>query len=106
MEAVSRTGEKQMVSFKQIRHDLHDIRYYYQRKDTFEFSGLTNSITEKVKRYNTAVRTAEPRLFDIYVNLYVKNQTQFAVASELECSVIYVQKLNTRLLQFLQAQFN
>lgn len=94
-----------MLSVNEIRQDLHDIRYYYSRKDAFDNSGLSNQITEKVKRYNAAVRTAAPRLFDLYVCLYIHSNTQETVAAELGWSAVYVQKLHKRLLQFFEAQF-
>lgn len=82
------------------------IRYYYSRKSVFDNVGIASSITETVKRYNEAVRTAEPRLFDLYVCLYVKNNTQESAASELCWSTVYVQKLHTRLVLFFQAQLS
>lgn len=95
-----------MLSLKEIRQDLHDIRYYYTRKDAFDNSGLSNHITEKVKRYNAAVKNAAPRLFDLYVCLYIHSNTQEVAADELSWSAVYVQKLHTRLLLFLQTQLN
>ncbi len=95
-----------MLTVDEIRKDLLDIRYYYTRKSVFDNSGIANQITEKVKRYNAAVRTAEPRLFDLYVCLYIKNQTQEGAASELCWSTVYVQKLHTRLVLFFHAQLN
>ena len=94
-----------MLSVNEIRQDLHDIRYYYTRKAAFDNSGLSNQITEKVNRYNAAVRTAAPRLFDLYVCLYLQNQTQEATADEHGWSSVYVQKLHKRLLLFFEAQF-
>ncbi len=95
-----------MLSVNEIRKDLHDIRYYHSRKEAFDHSGLSNQITEKVKQYNAAVSTAEPRLFDLYVCLYIKNQTQECTAADLNWSAVYVQKLHKRLLLFLQARLN
>lgn len=45
-----------MLTLKQIRDDLKDIRYYYSRKEAFE-QGFrvvgSNDIVGKAKRYNT-----------------------------------------------------
>lgn len=95
-----------MQSLDEIRKDLMEIRYYYSRKNAIDTAGLANTITEKVKRYNAAVKTAEPRLFDLYVCLYVRNQTQSGTAVELGWSEVYVQKLHKKLVLFLQAQLN
>ncbi len=95
-----------MLTADKVRKDLLGIRYYYSRRSVFDGSGIANEITNTVKRYNDAVRTAEPRLFDLYVCLYVKNQTQESAASELCWSTVYVQKLHTRLVLFFQARIN
>ena len=90
----------------EIRKDLMEIRYYYSRKTAIDASGLPNRITEKVKRYNTARRIAEPRMFDLYVCLYLRNQTQAGTAVELGWSEVYVQKLHKKLVLFFKAQFD
>ena len=95
-----------MLTVDEIRKDLLGIRYYYSRKSVFDNSGIANEITNTVKRYNEAVRTAEPRLFDLYVCLYIKNQTQEGAASELCWSTVYVQRLHTRLVLFFQTRIN
>ncbi len=62
-----------MLTLKQIRNDLKDIRYYYSRKEALE-QGFrvvgTNDIVDKTKRYNTVIQSAPTRLYDIYVGLY------------------------------------
>ena len=94
-----------MLTLKQIRDDLKDIRYYYSRKEAFE-NGFrmigSNDIVGKAKRYNTAVQSAPTRLYDIYVGLYARNLTQEALSVELCYTPEYIQILNKRLLLFLQ----
>ena len=57
-----------MLTLKQIRDDLKDIRYYYSRKEAFE-QGFrvvgSNDIVGKAKRYNTVMQSAPTRLYDI-----------------------------------------
>ncbi len=60
--------------------------------------------SDKVRRYHAAIENAPPRLFDIYVSLYMNNYTQESLAAESGYTPEYVQKLNTRLLVFLQSQ--
>ena len=52
-----------MLTLKQIRDDLKDIRYYYSRKEAFE-QGFrvvgSNDIVGKAKRYNTVMQSAPP----------------------------------------------
>lgn len=94
-----------MKSLNEIREDLKEIRYYYSRKKMFdEASRLVgaNSVMQKVNRYSDAVQGAEPRLYDMYINLYVKGFTQEGLAAEMNYSPDYIHLLNKRLILFLQ----
>lgn len=96
-----------MMTLAQIREDLKDVRYYYSRKSMFEEAVKTvggNNVTEKVLKYNDAVRTAPPRLYDLYVSLYVKNFTQEGLSIELNYTPEYIQMQNKKLLLFLQSK--
>ena len=97
-----------MVSLEEIRGDLKEIRYYYSRKEHFDkaFAEVTsNSVLEKVHKYNSIVSTAPPRLYDLYISLYVNNLTQEALSHELGYTPEYIQMQNKRLLLFLQSSF-
>lgn len=94
-----------MKTLAEIREDLKEIRYYYSRKKIFdEASKLVgaSSVLEKVNRYSQAVQGAEPRLYDMYINLYVKGFTQEGLAAELYYSRDYIHLLNKKLILFLQ----
>lgn len=95
-----------MKSLSVIREDLKDIRYYYTRKSLFDeasvFTGKMNEILIKVNVYNNAMVKASPRLYDLYYSLYIKNHTQESLSEELGYTPEYVQKLNKRLLNYLQ----
>ena len=108
-----------MVPLDKIRSDLKEIRYYYSRKAMFDEcknivigSSIMEkvrryneaSIMEKVRRYNEAVKTAPPRLYDMYMMLYVKGYTQEALSAELNYTPVYIQMLNKQLLLFLQSK--
>lgn len=94
-----------MLTLKQIRDDLKDIRYYYSHKEAFE-QGFrvvgSNDIVGKAKRYNTVMQSVPTRLYDIYVGLYARNLTQEALSIELCYTPEYIQILNKRLLLYLQ----
>lgn len=94
-----------MKTLKQIREDLKGVRHYYSRKNEFD-TGLrlvgNNVIFDMVQKYNAAVRSAPPKLYDVYVSLYVRNLTQEALAIELGFSPEYVWVLNNKLLEHLQ----
>ncbi|MDE6473625.1 MAG: hypothetical protein K2L70_00800 [Clostridia bacterium] len=96
-----------MLTIAIIREDLKDIRYYYLRKATFDearsFTGRMNEILDKVNMYNEAMQKASPRLYDLYYSLYIKNHTQESLSEELGYTPQYVQRLNKRLLKYLQS---
>lgn len=96
-----------MLSLENIRNDLKEIRYYYSRKEMFDESKnrvIGNSVIEKVNRYNEAIKTAPPQLYDVYIMLYVKNYTQEGLSIELNYTPVYIQMLNKKLLLFLQSK--
>lgn len=98
-----------MKTLATIRNDLKDIRYYYSRKATFDeatrLPGAAMEILETVRIYNEAARKAPARLFDLYYSLYVKNNTQESLSELLGFTPQYIQRLNTRLVQFLHSVF-
>ena len=94
-----------MMSISQIRQDLRDIRYYYSKQKMFD--GLANSVgrndvVEKAMRYNEAVRKAPIKLYDVYISLYINNNTQEALAYDWDVSCEYIRVLNKSLYEFLQ----
>ena len=96
-----------MLSLENIRNDLKEIRYYYSRKEMFDESKnrvIGHSVIEKVNRYNEAIKTAPPQLYDVYIMLYVKNYTQEGLSIELNYTPVYIQMLNKKLLLFLQSK--
>lgn len=96
-----------MLSLSKIRADLKEIRYYYERKEVFDSAiggACFNDVMNKVRRYSYAVQSAPPRLYDLYILLYVKNYTQEVVANELGYETEHVRRLNKQLLLFLQTK--
>lgn len=92
-----------------IRKDLKSVRYYYARRAVFDKALRevgNKSIMDLVKKYNDAVNTAPPKVYDIYISLYVNHRTQEELSEELDYSPDYVRKLNKELLKFLQNKFN
>ncbi len=96
-----------MKEIREIRNDLRAIRYYYSKQKEFEKAAETvgaNKIAEIAKRYNQAVINAHPRLYEVYVELYVHNNTQETLAFDLDCSTEYVKRLNRQLYEFFAEQ--
>ena len=69
-----------------IRKELKEVRYYYARRAIFDKAlrevGNKN-IMDLVKKYNDAVSTASPKLYDIYISLYVNYHTQEQLSVEI-----------------------
>ncbi len=98
-----------MITLQQIRDDLKEIRYYMSRKAVFDKSAESvgqNAIETKMGLYNSIVCNASPRLYDLYVSLYLENNTQESLSETLGYSVVHIGRLNGQLLKFLQAGLN
>lgn len=96
------------MSINEIREDLKNIRYYYGRKKLFDEASAnvgSNAVMEKIDTYNTAVRNAPPKLYDLYVSLYLNNQTQESLSDHLGYAVEYVSRLNSQLVRFFLKEF-
>lgn len=93
------------MTAKNIRDDLRDIRYFYSRKELFDKSAMavgTSIIFEKVEKYNKAICSAPPRLYDIYVSIYLNNNTQESLADKLGYTNEYISMLHTQLINFFK----
>jgi len=96
-----------MISLQRIREDLKDVRYYYQRIKVFEQNAETvgvSSIKKKADEYNALVVEAPPKLYDLYIGLYVQGSTQEGYSLEVGYSPKYIQKLHSELLKFFLNQ--
>lgn len=94
-----------MVTLEQVRTDLREIKYYYaKQKELDNASKYTgqSAIIDRVNTYNKAMRQAPVLLYDLYVSLYVNNNTQSVLAYDWDCSTEYVKRLNKQLCGFLQ----
>ena len=96
------------MELNEIREDLKNIRYYFSRKQVLD-NALDcvgkNSITEKVEKYNKAVCSAPPRLYDLYVSLYLHNNTQDSLSEKMGYTFETISRLNAQLVRFLQKEF-
>lgn len=91
-----------------IRNDLKEIRYYYSRKAVFDSASQSvgpNPIVEKAKMYNDKARLASPRLYDLYISLYLENNTLESLADKMGYTYETLSRLNSQLVRFLQKQF-
>ena len=63
-----------------------------------------NDIVEKATRHNEAMKRAPIKLYDVYISLYINNNTQEALAFDWDVCCEYIRKLNKSLCEFLQKQ--
>lgn len=92
------------MTIEQVRKDLADIRYYYSMETVFKKSSsliVPKLFMEKVEKYSKAMSMSNPRLFTVYVALYVQNNSQQTVADDWCRSREYVRQLNKDLCEFL-----
>lgn len=97
------------MTLNEIREELSQIKYYYSRKKEFDNASEeigAYCITSKLSKYNNAIRYANPRLYELYVNLYVENHTIDSFANKLGYTYDYIQKLNTKLVKYFQQTFD
>ena len=92
------------MTLDQIRKDLKEIRYYYSKKEELDCALNTvenSAIQSLVEKYNKIMKLAGIRLYSVYVNLYVHNQTQSSMAKSENLSLQYVNEMNRELVHFL-----
>ena len=92
-----------LISLDTIKHELENIRYYYARREMFDkaFDSVgKNAILQTVNRYNTAICAAPPKLYELYVSLYIECCTYEAAAEALCYSVNYVYKTKKKIVDF------
>ena len=98
-----------MITLAEIREDLKDIRYYYSRQNVFEKVETCvgrNTILNKIEKYNDAVCSASPRLYDLYVSLYLQNNTQESLSDKMGYTTETISRLNSKLVKFFENKFN
>ena len=61
---------------------------------------ILNKIAETINEYNDAIKYATPKLYDIYVSLYIKNHTQESLSNELAIILQISKLLELELLLF------
>ena len=98
-----------MKTVEQIREELRDIRHYYSNKKDFEkvesVLGRPSAL-EMVERYNLIIKDAPIRLFNLYVCLYMDNNSQENVSRDWGFSIGYIKQLNKKLYDFFIEEFS
>ena len=98
-----------MISIKQIRDELKQVRYYYANRQTFDrnmhITGNAKFI-EIIKKYNEAIVEAEPLLYNIYASLYLENNTQMSLGEIWGYSQEHICYLNNKLVSYFYKRLN
>ena len=92
------------LTIDEIRADLREIRYYYSKQKVFDSAAKTvsrSSVMDTVDIYNEVIKFAPARLYDLYIALYVQNNSQEALAYDWGFSAEYIRRLNKQLYGFL-----
>ena len=95
------------MTLDQVKSDLKEIQYYYAKQKELDGASRTigaSKIAKKVELYNAAVRNAPVKLYEVYVSLYVNNNTQLTLSFDWDCSLEYVKRLARKLRLFLKNQ--
>lgn len=98
-----------MYTIDRIRKELRDVAYYYSRKEQFDkaLPGVTSSaFLDTVQKYNEAIVSAPPRLYDLYLCIYVEHNTHEAAAYLMQYSIQYIEATNSKLYRFFLNYFN
>lgn len=98
-----------MITKDEIRTTLGDIRFYYANIRSFQNASKyvgENRIVETAENYNRAIENAPPKLYELYIHLYINNGMMASVAAELNYSIGYINKLNNGLVKYFYNYFD
>lgn len=97
------------MTLNEVREDLKEIRFYYSHKDIFEKASKhigVHSCIEKINKYNDVIRFAPARLYELYVSLYLENNTLESLADKEGYSYVHIQRINGQLVQFFKEKLS
>ena len=98
-----------MKTIENVRKELSDIRHYYANIKDFERANTVigkPSALNMVEQYNRHIKNAPLKLFNLYVCLYLNNNSQETVSIDWGCSVGYIKVLNRKLYEFFIEEFS
>lgn len=97
-----------MITTAIIREDLKNIRYYYSRQSVFDTTVECvgkNKILGRLQMYNDAICEAPPKLYDLYVSLYLHNNTQDSLSEKWGYTIEHISRMHSKLVKFFLKQF-
>jgi len=96
-----------MATINKVREDLRLIRYYYVHQASLTENAKkigSNAVVDLVEIYNEIIRRANPKFYELYICLYVDNNTQEWAAEDLGYSLDYLHRMNKELLLYIQSE--
>ena len=91
--------------YERIRQELDEVRYYNANRERFQKAEALvgkNRAVYAFEKYNSLIQTASPKLYEIYVALYVQGWTYEVTAEEFNYSVNYIYKTNMALVKYFE----
>ncbi len=98
-----------MKTVKIVKDELKEIRYYYSKRKDFEkVSDVIgeSDVCKLVAKYNGIIRRGSIKFYDLYVSLYVNNNSLAVVAEDWGINYCYVSRLNKQLCDFFVKELN
>ncbi len=98
-----------MKTIKKVKEDLSEIKYYYSKIKDFEKISVVvgeSDVCKLVARYNKVIRRGSIKFYDLYVSLYVNNNSLSVVAEDWGINYYYVSRLNKQLCDFFVEELN
>ena len=89
--------------YERIRQELDEVRYYNANRERFQRAESLigkNRAVYAFEKYNALIQTASPKLYEMYVALYVQGWTYEVTAEEFNYSVNYIYKTNKALVEY------
>lgn len=90
---------------ERIRQELDEVRYYNANRERFQQAEALvrkNRAVYAFEKYNSLIQTASPKLYELYVALYVHGWTYEVTAEEFNYSVNYIYKSNKALIDYFE----
>lgn len=91
--------------YEKIRQELEEVRYYNANIERFKKAEALigkNRVVYTFEKYNSLIKDATPKLYEIYVALYVYGWTYEVAAEEFNYSVNYIYKTNMALVKYFE----
>ena len=98
-----------MITRETINKELGEIKYFNSRREMFDkaFDSVgKNTVLAAIGKYNTAICNASPKLYEVYVTLFIEGCTYEEAAEKLCYSSKYIYKFKRILVDYFFRELN